>query len=497
MVQQGQVLGGRYRLVEPLGEGGMGSVWVAENLAIKGAEVALKVMHGAFGHDATIVRRFRTEAEATVRIGHPGIVRVFDFGELEDGTPYLVMERLQGESLADRLEREGALAPREAVEVLCAVLDALEAAHDKDILHRDLKPENIFLTREGERVVPKILDFGVSKILGSDAERVKLTRTGALVGTPAYMAPEQAMGEEAVDTRADLWAMGVILYELVSSRLPYEGQNYNAMLVQIVTGRPKPVTEHVPSLDPGLVAIIERAMARSPRQRYPSARAMREAMEAWLRTDPATRSLHPPPRHPTPVRMTPMAFESAETLPGMDTIPDGGRAPRKRGWLLPAVVACGLFAGAFALRGRVGGTARASTSLTPPAQVAPTPRTVRLSIDGLPQGAHVSVDDEPVMLPAPLRVDATHRVRVEAPGYQPWGAEVPPSEGDVSLRYTGSVAAPVAQAPVVASPPSPPLARDPGFHPVRQGILRDARTRVHRRDPARARRPELADDPGF
>lgn len=494
MLQQGQVLGGRYRLLERLGEGGMGSVWVAENVSIKGSEVALKVMHGAFGHDATIVQRFRTEAEATVRIGHPGIVKVFDFGELEDGTPYLVMERLQGESLADRLEREGAVAPREAAELLRAVLDALEAAHEKDILHRDLKPENLFLARKGEKITPTILDFGVSKILGGDAERVRLTRTGALVGTPAYMAPEQAMGEEAVDTRADLWAMGVILYELVSGRLPFEGQNYNQMLVQIVTGRPKPVTEHVPTLDPGLVAIIERAMARSPRQRYASARAMNDALGTWLQSDPATRSLHPPPRHPTPVRMTPMAFESAETLPGTDTVPDRAR-PARRGWIVSGSVALGLLLGGIALRGRDSVAARPSTSLTPPEPVRVAPRTVRLSIEGLPRGAHVSVDDEPVMLPAPLRVDATHRVRVDAPGYQPWGAEVPPSEADVALRYTGSAATAV-QAP---APPSatPAMARDPGLHPARAGVLRDARTRVHRRDPARVHGAQMAADPGF
>ena len=481
MLQEGQVLDGRYRLRERLGEGGMGSVWVAENVAIHGSEVALKVMHSAFGHDATIVQRFRAEAEATVRIGHPNIVRVFDFGELDDGTPYLVMERLLGESLADRLERDGCIAPREAATMLRTVLEALEAAHDKDIVHRDLKPENLFLAREGAVVTPKILDFGVSKILGSDAERVKLTRTGALVGTPAYMAPEQAMGEDAVDTRADLWAMGVILYELVSGRLPYDGQNYNAVLVQIVTGRPRPVTDHVPTLDPGLVAIIARAMSRNPRQRYASARAMRDALGVWLAGEGATRSLHPPPRNATPVRLTPMAFESAETQPG-DTVPDLPRPRGRRAVLVAAAAAAfALAIGGLALRGRASVAARATTSLTPP-EPAPS-RSVRLSIDGLPPRAHVSVDDEAVMLPAALRADAVHRVRVEAPGYQPWGAEVPPSSADVALRYTGSAAPQPEPARPVAAAPAPPLARDPGF------VARPAPQRARVRGASRASRP--------
>ncbi|MEZ4394707.1 MAG: serine/threonine-protein kinase [Polyangiales bacterium] len=459
MLQEGELLDARYRLKARIGEGGMGSVWVAENVAIKGSEVALKVMHSTFAHDATVVSRFRAEAEATVRIGHPNIVKVFDFGELADGTPYLVMERLYGESLAERLERVGALAPREAVTILRAVLDALEAAHEKDIVHRDLKPENLFLAGEGAEACPKILDFGVSKILGGDAERVRLTRTGALVGTPAYMAPEQALGEAAVDIRADLWAMGVILYELVSGRLPYDGQNYNAMLVQIVTGRPRPVTDHVPSLDPGLVQVIERAMSRSPRARYPSARAMNDALGEWLATEGARRSLHAPPRNPTPVRLTPMAFESAETLPGHDTVVDGAAARRRPwGWVAVATTLAVL---GFATRGRWArpstAQARAATTSAPMAAA-----TVQLLIQGLPRGAHVSVDDEPVMLPMPLRADRVHRVRVEAPGFQPWGAEVPPSDRDVALRYEGAARA--AEPAPEAPPPTPRLAPTPEFH---------------------------------
>ncbi len=454
------MLDGRYRLRDRLGEGGMGSVWLAENVSIKGSEVALKVMHSAFNADATVVQRFRTEAEATVRIGHPGIVKVFDFGELEDGTPYLVMERLHGESLADRLEREGALPPRDAASLLCTLLDALEAAHDKDIVHRDLKPENLFLARDGEQIAPKILDFGVSKILGSDAERVKLTRTGALVGTPAYMAPEQAMGDTAVDKRVDLWAMGVILYELVSGRLPYDGQNYNAMLVQIVTGRPRPVTDHVPTLDPALVALIERAMARHPRARFASARAMNDALAAWLGSEGARRSLRPPPRNPTPVRLTPMAFESAETLPGQDTLVDAKRVSR-RGWQ----VGLALAAVALVLGAAWRGASAHNTAVTPSPSAPPeAARAVRLSINELPRGAHVSVDDAPVMLPTTLRADRVHRVRVEAPGYHPWGAEVPPSAQDVSLRFAGAVR-PEAPAPAVTPTPIPMLRRPDLPHP--------------------------------
>ena len=326
---KGTVLDGRYELTDRLGDGGMGTVWVARNVAVGGAEVAVKLMHANLTGDATAVGRFRNEAEIAASLGHPNIVRVFDFGETDDGAPFMVMERLHGESLAERLERDGALPPREAAQVACTVLDALAAAHARDVLHRDLKPENIFLAQEGDVVTPKILDFGVSKILGDDATRTRMTRTGAILGTPAYMSPEQVMGP-TVDLRSDLWTMGVILYELVTGHLPFDAPNYNAVLVRIATSPPDPIDRYAPGLDAGLVAIIERAMARKPSSRFASAEQMREALGAWLEGR-ASEVITTAPRVPTGDRSTPFVYEQSETLPGHSLAPT---APTKhRRWI--------------------------------------------------------------------------------------------------------------------------------------------------------------------
>ncbi len=441
MLQPGSVLGGKYRLIDRLGEGGMGSVWVAENSSIRGSEVALKVLHAHFSSDHEAVRRFRQEAEAAFRIGHPNIVKVFDYGVSDDGSPYLVMERLQGESLAERLTREEKLPPNDAVDVVVKVLYALEAAHEKDILHRDLKPENIFLARGGETIEPKILDFGVSKFLGDDAERVKMTRTGALIGTPAYMAPEQAMGLATVDLRADVWAMGVILYELITGTLPYDGPTYNAVLVRIATEDPTPMPEQDPPLDPGLIAVTLRALARNPRERFASARVMREALERWRRGE-ATEVTAPARMSQMPqARQTPLEFERSDTM--LDTHP---RGPRRGS---PAVLLAGAIAltavATVALTLRVG---RATN--TPVVTALHRPAAHQLRIDGLPRGAHITVDGSSVMLPTRVSSDGVHSVRVDAEGYRRWDATVARPSGDITLRFEG------AQLPPTPTPPSVP-----------------------------------------
>jgi serine/threonine protein kinase len=486
MLTRGDVIGGKYRLIEPLGEGGMGAVWVAENIAIRGAEVALKVLHANFARDPSAVRRFRAEAEATVRIGHPGIVRVFDYGESDDGAPYMVMERLHGESLAQRLERDGALAPAEAVALVTEVLAALDAAHEREILHRDLKPENIFLTDAGDAVRPTILDFGVSKFLGDDAERVRMTRTGALIGTPAYMSPEQARGEPTIDLRSDLWAMGVILYELLTGTLPYEASNYNAMMIRIATEGHTPLLEAVPAIDPVLASIVERAMARTARERYPTARQMREALAAWSRGEGV---LEAPPRGSLPPsrssRTPTPAMAHADTLPGDELTTLRKEKPRRAGLGVVALsVALGV-GGALAV-----GRLRAPTAgqAVPLAAVrAATATTHALTIRGLPAAARVLLDDAPVTLPAAMRVDGDHRVRVEVPGAPAWMAVVPRPTGDVALAYVAPAvdagAATVAAAVV-----------DDAGAAVAVAVRRTAR-RSARVDAGRA--SLIAHDPGF
>ncbi len=271
----GRTIGGKYNIRAVLGEGGMGTVFEALNLSI-GRQVAVKVLHANQLRKKDSVRRFHQEARAAGAIGHPNICEVYDLGTLEDGCPYLVMEKLVGETLADRIGEEGGLPVEEVVDTLTQVLSGLVAAHEKGIVHRDIKPENVFLTkRVGCAPVAKLLDFGVSKMISmpaaDDDSEPEMTRTGIVLGTPYYLAPEQARGERALDARVDLYACGVLLYEALTGRRPFTGQNYNALLINILTGKPRPAREVRPALPRGFDRILDKAMAREPSDRYQTA----------------------------------------------------------------------------------------------------------------------------------------------------------------------------------------------------------------------------------
>jgi serine/threonine-protein kinase len=271
----GKTIGGKYVVRSVLGEGGMGTVFEAEHITI-GRSVAVKVLHPNQARKKDAVRRFHQEARAAGAIGHPNICEVYDLGTLDDGSPYLVMERLQGETLADRIAAEGGLPFDDVIDILTQVLSGLVAAHEKGIVHRDIKPENVFLTRRvGCPPICKLLDFGVSKVIGSliggKEEDLELTRTGMVMGTPYYMSPEQARGDRNLDARVDLYACGVILYEALTGRRPFTAANYNALLLQILSTKPKPARELRPALPAGFDAVLDKAMARSRDDRYRSA----------------------------------------------------------------------------------------------------------------------------------------------------------------------------------------------------------------------------------
>ena len=272
----GQVLGNRYRVISVLGSGGMGVVYEAEHLGLERA-VAVKVLNPLQAKKKNTVKRFQQEARAAGGIGHPNICEVYDMGWLEDGCPYLVMERLHGQTLADRVRKSGGLPFLEAIDVLTQVLAGLMAAHEKGIMHRDIKPENIFLSRRTNAdPVAKILDFGVSKGMAGGAEEpLDLTRTGMVMGTPYYMSPEQARGERSLDARVDVYACGVMLYECLTGRRPFLAPNYNALLLQILTENPRSARDLRPDLPAPFEAILRRAMARSRDDRYPTAGALR------------------------------------------------------------------------------------------------------------------------------------------------------------------------------------------------------------------------------
>jgi len=277
----GRVIGDRYAVTGVIAEGAMGVVYEAEHLTM-GKRVAVKVLHPRHAQDREAGSRLRHEARVAGTLGHPNICAIYDMGQLDDGSPYLVLERLHGETLAQRLARELRLGTADMVDVLMQVLSALAAAHQRSVVHRDLKPENIFLSkREGMRPVPKLLDFGISR--AENIEDSVSDTSGALLaaGTPYYMAPEQARGDRNFDWRVDLWAAGVVLYEGLTGRRPFTAKNFNALLVDIQSSPHRSILEHDPSLSTGLARVIDKALAKKPDDRYPSALEFQNALRSY------------------------------------------------------------------------------------------------------------------------------------------------------------------------------------------------------------------------
>jgi serine/threonine-protein kinase len=277
----GDTLDQKYQIVRILGTGGMGSVYEALNVRL-GRRVAIKVMHKV--RDQGDVARFEREARAA-QIGSPYIVQVNDLGYTSDGAPYMVMEYLAGESLGERVHRQGRLKPSEMIPIARQVLEALAAAHRAGIVHRDLKPDNVFLSRpEGEnREIVKLVDFGISKLLSNSSQRdaLSLTKTGVAVGTPHYMSPEQVQGKKELDGRSDLYSLGVMLYRCLSGQLPFNADEIAPLLMQVLMEVPTPLRELAPELDRELISMVTRAMARRPEDRFQTATEFLSVLTAW------------------------------------------------------------------------------------------------------------------------------------------------------------------------------------------------------------------------
>ncbi|HEY6105026.1 MAG TPA: serine/threonine-protein kinase, partial [Anaeromyxobacteraceae bacterium] len=261
----GVILGDRYRLLSRIGEGGMGTVYLAEHVAL-GKRVAVKVLRLEYSRDEELVRRFEQEARAASQIGHENIVDVMDFGRTPGRSLYFVMEALEGESLARLIHRGGALPVDRALGVLSQICRALGAAHARGVVHRDLKPENVLLVaRDDGTDLVKVLDFGISKTHGvPDGGRI--TRAGSIIGTPEYMAPEQAMAT-AVDHRCDVYAFGVLAYEMFTGSLPFQGETPLATLLKHQGEPPEPPTRRRPDLPPEAEAMVLRALVKRPEGR--------------------------------------------------------------------------------------------------------------------------------------------------------------------------------------------------------------------------------------
>jgi serine/threonine protein kinase len=270
----GTVLDGTYRLDQLIGEGGMGAVFRGRHVIMM-RDVAIKVLHPDFNRDPELVRRFDREAQSAARLDHPNCIHVSAYGTTEDGMRYLVMQLLEGVELADLLTEP--TAPKRVVEWSIQILRGLEHAHSQGVIHRDLKPQNVFLTRDahGNQLL-KLVDFGIAKLVGSDAGD-PLTRAGMVFGTPQYMSPEQALGVE-IDPRADLYAVGILMFQMLTGRLPFNHEDAIALIRMQVSTEPPQLPDNVPQ---ELAAIVYRLLAKQREQRFPDARTVRAALERY------------------------------------------------------------------------------------------------------------------------------------------------------------------------------------------------------------------------
>jgi serine/threonine-protein kinase len=322
LLREGALVAGRFRLESQISEGAMGTVWRATHIGLEIA-CAVKFIHAHLFEDPDLQLRFEREARAAASIRSPNVVQMIDYG-IWEGTPYIVMELLDGEDLARRLERRTRLSGVETIAILAQVARALAKAHGAGLVHRDLKPENIFLAKDDDRELVKVLDFGIVRIDNMTSKK-RVTRQGVMLGTPCYMSPEQAMGQRDLDLRSDLWSLAVVAYECLTGELPFVGDTVLDIAMNIISG-PIPSPPAEASLPPAFLGWWLRAVSRDRTARFSSANEQIEALAAAFALP--KRSLLPqgrfsgPPEEPAP----PLPMSLATTRPPDASFMDGGLA---------------------------------------------------------------------------------------------------------------------------------------------------------------------------
>jgi len=461
---------GNYRIISKLGEGGVGEVYLAEHPEI-GRKVAIKFVRRALAEDTTLYGRFLAEARAANAIQHPNIVEVLDFGRLADGQPYIVMEHLAGESLAARLDRLGPLPVAVAVDLAARVAGVLAAAHAKGIVHRDLKPDNVFLVASRSSAggdLVKVLDFGIAKLQGAMREGSPHTRTGSIVGTPMYMSPEQCRGTREIDARTDVYALGIMLFEMVVGRPPFVSEGLGDLMDMQMNHLAPPLRSLLPGAPVELEALIARALAKRPEDRFASASDLKAALHgAGARISGAV--VVGTPVAPAPVvQASPAQAITVEdpsqisvgTLVGQEGPASGPRRSAVR-WLALGAAALAVVVTAAALWS--GRSPAPATPKAPPAPLArtivrplpapaasppvapaapavpPAPVTVSLRIESQPNDAAVvdgrtgtALGSTPLTLTRP-RADGTLQLRLTKAGFRPATVTVPLAR-DASTR---------------------------------------------------------------
>jgi hypothetical protein len=452
---EGEMLADKYRVERVLGEGGMGRVLLAFHTGLD-QRVAVKLLQpGLAQRDPTATERFKREARTSARIRHEHVCRVLDAGSLGDGTPYLAMEYLEGKDLGDELAARGRLPAAEAAGLVRQACLGVQEAHRLGIVHRDLKPQNLFLTRsESGAPLLKVLDFGISKLQSDDGPGRKLTRTSALVGSPLYMPPEQLRADKDLDGRADVWALGAILYELVTGVPPFSGESMPQLIHAVLHTDPRPFEALGIQAPGGLEAVIARALQKDPAQRIASARELADALVPYA---PMAETIVSGPRERDPAPEKPATDALRGATPPAQSLQTnttrGGHAMRLAALGFLAVVsALGL---AMLSRGGPAEAPPVPTANRPAAALVPD-TDAATEPEGPATVDQVAAEAPPVQAPEPAPTSATPDAAASAANPADAG-EAPLPKASPALR----VRVPARPPPSPAATPTSPLTHPP------------------------------------